>query len=153
MERLHPRIRLVWIISAAVFSLVLGVLVAVLDRFLLGIGPVLPLAIALGALVIGVVYSLLRYRVWRYEVRPDELYLERGVLTRVKTLVPFVRIQHVDARRNPVERAFGLASTVVYTAGTRGADVTIPGLTAPGSEDLQRRLKELAAEAEGDDAV
>jgi hypothetical protein len=33
----------------------------------------------------------LRYRSWTYEVRDDAIYLERGVLTRVRTVVPFVR--------------------------------------------------------------
>ena len=69
------------------------------------------------------------------------------------TVVPYVRIQHVDASRGPVERAFGLATTVVYTAGSRGADVSIPGLSPERAEDLQTRLKQLAIAAEGEDAV
>jgi len=101
----------------------------------------------------GVGLALVRYRVWRYEVRDDALYLERGVFTRVRTVVPFVRIQHVDSSRGPLERLIGLASTVVYTAGSRGADVTVPGLTPDGADDLRERLKRLAIRAEGEDAV
>jgi len=153
MNSLHPRIRLVWIgqavVSAAMFALVVGVV----DFFTLGVGLLLPGGVFLAFFVLFAVHSLLRYRVWRYDIRDDELYLERGVFTRVKTVVPFVRIQHVDARRSPLERLTGLASTVVYTAGSRGADVTVPGLTPTGADDLQARLKRLATEAEGDDAV
>ncbi|WP_435067265.1 PH domain-containing protein [Haloplanus sp. C73] len=112
-----------------------------------------PVAASLAVLVFGVGVALARYRVWRYEVRDDALYLERGVFTRVRTVVPFVRIQHVDSSRGPLERLVGLASTVVYTAGSRGADVAIPGLTPEGADDLRERLKRLAIRAEGEDAV
>jgi membrane protein YdbS with pleckstrin-like domain len=105
------------------------------------------------AVVLGVVASLLRYRIWTYQVRSDSLYLKRGVLTRVTTVAPYVRIQHVDTRRGPLERTFGLATTVVYTAGSRGADVSIPGLTPERAEDLQARVKQLAIAAEAEDAV
>jgi membrane protein YdbS with pleckstrin-like domain len=97
--------------------------------------------------------AVARYRSWRYEVREDSLYLERGVFTRVRTVVPFVRIQHVDSSRGPLERVVGLASTVVYTAGSRGADVSVPGLTGDGADELRERLKRLAIRSEGDDAV
>ena len=125
---LDPTIQQVWALQAVVPSLVLGGIVAA-------------------------VFAVLRYRSWAYEVREDSLYLERGVLTKVTTVVPYVRIQHVDASRGPIERAFGLATTVVYTAGSRGADVSIPGLSPERAEDLQTRLKQLAIAAEGEDAV
>ncbi len=104
-------------------------------------------------LVVGVASALLRYRAWQYEIRDDSLYLERGVLTKVKTVVPFVRIQHVDTKRSPIERLIGLASTIVYTAGSRGADVSVPGLALDSADDLQDQLKRLAIRAEGEDAV
>ncbi|PSQ28501.1 hypothetical protein BRD09_07570 [Halobacteriales archaeon SW_10_68_16] len=108
-------------------------------------------AVALGLL--GLVWVHLRYRVWSYRLRADALYLERGVFTRVTTVAPHVRIQHVDTSRRPLERTLGLSTLVVYTAGSRGADVSIPGLTPGEASDLQRRLKELAIETEGGDAL
>jgi membrane protein YdbS with pleckstrin-like domain len=74
-------------------------------------------------------------------------------VTEVVTSVPFVRVQHVDTQRGPVERLAGLASVVVYTAGSRGADVTIPGLRPERAEQLREQLRELAIESEHDDAV
>jgi membrane protein YdbS with pleckstrin-like domain len=110
--------------------------------------PAFGLVAALGA---GLVR--LRYRLWVYQIREDALYLERGVLLHRRTLVPYVRIQHVDTSRGPLERALGLSTLVVYTAGSRGADVSIPGLTPEQARDLQGRVKDLAIEAEGGDAV
>lgn len=153
MESLHPRIMIVWIVQALIVAVVVGAAVLAFDYFVveyawwLGV-----IAFALVAAIL-IVHAILRFRIWRYEVREDELYLERGVITRVKTIVPYVRIQHVDSRRGPVERLLSLATTVVYTAGSRGADVTVPGLRAARSEALQDELKELAIESEGEDAV
>lgn len=153
MHSLHPRIRVVWILQAALSSATLAAIVGLAGFFVLDLGAWLPVGVFAVLFLLTGGHSLLRYRIWRYEIREDALYLERGVLTRVTTVVPFVRIQHVDSRRSPLERATGLASTVVYTAGSRGADVTVPGLTPAGADDLQRRLKALAIGAEGDDAV
>jgi membrane protein YdbS with pleckstrin-like domain len=102
---------------------------------------------------LGLAWVVLSYRVWIYQIRDDSLYLERGVVTHVRTIVPYVRIQHVDTSRSALERALGLSTLVVYTAGSRGADVSIPGLKPNEARDLQQRLKELAIEADGDDAL
>lgn len=151
-QTLHPRVRIVWILRAV---LIAGMISApVLAGFYFGYLPQWAPVLAAGiVLVLGVVHAFLRYRRWSYEIRDDELYLDRGVITQVRTTVPLVRIQHVDSRRGPVERGAGLASCVVYTAGSRGADVRIPGLTPAGANELRAELKQLAIRADGEDAV
>ena len=163
MESLHPRIRVVWGVGAAVTAAVLTALVGVGIRGAPVVGidlggvadlaVVLPVALGALGLALGVVHAVAHYRIWRFDLQEDALYLERGVLTRVDTVVPFVRVQHVDTQRGPLERATGLASVVVYTAGSRGADVTIPGLTPERAQALQSELRELARESERQDAV
>lgn len=151
-RELDPRVRLVWILRTGLVALVLGGLTGtagILTPLPTWIGP----AVFTVAFALGVALALARYRSWSYRIREDSLFLDRGVITRVQTVVPYVRIQHVDASRGPVERLFGLATVVVYTAGSRGADVSIPGLTPERAEDLQDRLKRLAIAAEGEDAV
>jgi len=152
VRRLDPRVRYVWVLGSVVGALVLGGIAGVVG-FVAFDRPLLGPAVFLFLLGLGAVLAVLRYRSWSYEVREDSLYLERGVLTHTRTVVPYVRIQHVDASRGPVERALGLATAVVYTAGSRGADVSIPGLTTDRADDLQERLKRLAIAAEGEDAV
>ena len=150
METLDPRVRLVWLAGALVTAGVLAAAGYGLRRFVYPLpwGAVAALVGFVG--LVGAVMALLRYRVWRFEVRDDSLYLVRGVLTRTDTSVPFVRVQHVDTRRGPVERVVGLASVVVYTAGTRGADITIPGLTPDRASALRERLRDLATESDLD---
>ena len=154
MESLHPRVMVIWLLQGFIFSLILAGVAFGIDQFALKRGAWWVPAVTFGVLFgLVIIHTVLRYRIWRYEIRGDELYLERGVITRVKTVVPFVRIQHVDSRRGPIERMLTLATTVVYTAGSRGADVLVPGLTPTRSEALQDELKRLAIESEGEDAV
>mgnify|MGYP000262404487 FL=1 len=151
-QSLHPRVRVVWILRAALVAVLASLPFAAVAY--LGYVPRWSAAAAGGiVLVVGVAHAVLKYRRWSYEIREDALYLDRGVITQVRTTVPLVRIQHVDSRRGPVERAVGLASCVVYTAGSRGADVQIPGLTPSGASDLREELKRLAIRADGEDAV
>lgn len=152
-QTLEAEVQGMWAIQSAVSAAVLGVIAGVVFTLLSPGGAwVGGVVFAIGT-VLGIVFAVLRYRIWTYQVRTDSLYLRRGVLTRVNTVAPYVRIQHVDTRRGPLDRVFGLATTVVYTAGSRGADVSIPGLTPERADDLQARLKQLAIAAESEDAV
>jgi membrane protein YdbS with pleckstrin-like domain len=153
LQRLDPRVRTVWVLKSALAAALLGGGMFAVNRVVDVLPWYTPLVLGGLIIVVGVTFAVLRYRAWGYEVRNDGIYLERGVLTQVRTVVPFVRIQHVDSSRSPVERLAGLATTVVYTAGSRGADVTVPGLTPVRADDLRERLKQLAIRSEGEDAV
>ena len=155
MRSLDTGVRIQWILTALVTASVLAGAVAGIAA---GIGAdSLPASVPLsvGAILgtAGVLHALARFERWRYEVQADALYLERGVVTEIETAVPFVRVQHVDTQRGPIARLLGIASVVVYTAGSRGADVTIPGLTPDRADALRNRLRELAIESEPDDGV
>ena len=157
MERLHSRIRLVWAAGALLTAAILAGILAAIVLFALSRPVQQGLAVGGGVglvlFLVGAVYALLRYRAWRFELQDDALYLERGVVTEIRTVLPYVRVQHVDTQRNPVERALGLSRVVVYTAGSRGADVAIPGLTADRATALREDLRTRASEHEGGDGV
>jgi membrane protein YdbS with pleckstrin-like domain len=160
---LDSTVRVQWSFRAAISALIAGAIAAG-AAFLVGqetavlSGDLRTAATVGGAMfalltLLGVVWALLLYRSWEYVVRADSLYLSRGVFTRVRTVVPYVRVQHIDTTRNPTERLLGLSTLVVYTAGSRGADVTIPGLTPERASTLQSRLERLAIESDEEDAV
>ncbi|MFP4632332.1 MAG: PH domain-containing protein [Halobacteriales archaeon] len=147
MQSLHPRIRLVWTSSAVVVALGVSAVAAGAATYYVD-APWLGGAAFAALLALGVAYQWYRYEVWGYRIRDDSVYLRHGVFVRVQKVVPFVRIQHIDTRRSPVERLTGLASLVIYTAGSRGADVRIPGLEPGEADELRERLKSLAVEDE-----
>jgi membrane protein YdbS with pleckstrin-like domain len=80
-----------------------------------------------------IAYALIRVPLRRYNARGYSLAGERlrvvhGVFFRADTVVPFGRVQHIDVGQGPLERAFGLATLTVHTAGTHNASVSLPGL-------------------------
>lgn len=89
------------------------------------------------------------YRAWGYRLDERVLEVRNGVLFRRTRLLPLSRLQHVDIRRGPFERWFGLASLVLHTAGTHAASITIPGLDANEAVRLRDHLVAIG----GDDAV
>lgn len=103
----------------------------------------LTLAVLAAGLALTAFWPPQRYRSWRYQLRAEDLLLRRGVLWRTTSVVPHARIQHVDTRRGPFERSLGLARVVIFTAGTRGAALTVPALDAAEAEMLRDRLAEL----------
>lgn len=147
LEHLHPDVVKVWRIKQGLAGglILLGALVyditnifdesRALPLFLLS-GAVFVLAIAFLTLV-----PRLRYRFWRYALRPDELYLRYGVVNRVQTIVPLMRIQHLDVSQDVVEREFDLGKLIVHTAGTRSSTVVVPGLDLDLAERLRDDMK------------
>lgn len=99
----------------------------------------------IAVVVLGIPLALLlpgaEWRNWRYDVGEDEVDLMRGLITKRRTLVPMARIQHVDTRRGPLERYFGLSSVVLYTAA--GAN-EIPALATPTAEALRDQIAAIA---------
>jgi membrane protein YdbS with pleckstrin-like domain len=146
-ERLDPRAKTLWRITGALGTLPLvaggafasWILLWVADLPLLfGVLPflaALALFVALASVVPG-----LRWRRWRYEIRDDEVDLQRGILWITRTLVPLARIQHVDTQSGPLQRRFNLATVVFYTAA--GAN-RIPELSAPVAAGARDRIAEL----------
>jgi uncharacterized protein len=70
-----------------------------------------------------------RYRSTWVRLDEDGLEYEHGWLWRHHISVPRSRIQHTDVTQGPYERRFGLATLVVYTAGTEHASIPIEGLS------------------------
>lgn len=153
MEALHRRVVLLWSIRALVLAVIVGALVGVVSVAIFERPPTYGLGIGGAVLVVGVLHALAHHRRWRFDLQEDSLELTWGVLTHVDSSVPYVRIQHVDTQRNVLDRLLGLSAVVVYTAGSRGADVTIPGLRPRRARALHDRLRELAIRSEPEDGV
>jgi hypothetical protein len=92
------------------------------------------------------VWPQLRYRAWGFALRPEELYMEHGVLNHVRTVVPLRRIQHIDVSQDLIEREYALGRLVVHTAGSRSSDVVIPGLPLSEAERIRDEVKRFILE-------
>jgi membrane protein YdbS with pleckstrin-like domain len=151
-DRLDPRAKLLWRLTGALQAvpILIGGAFGSYTFFwraeaLFSLA-VLPL---LGALVLAVllvfVLPPLLWRRWRYEIRPLEIDLQRGLVRMTRTLVPMARVQHVDTRRGPLQRRLGLSTVVFYTAAGPNE---IPQLASETADEVRDRIAELTREAD-----
>lgn len=84
---------------------------------------------------------------WRYEVRESEIELQHGLFIVKRTLIPMVRVQHVDTSQGPILRKYNLAGITVSTAAT---DHEIPALVMEEADELRSRISILARVADDD---
>ena len=66
----------------------------------------------------------------------------RGWLFHIDTIVPFVRVQHIDVTRGPLDKMFGTATLVVHTAGTHNSIVSLPGLSPERAAEIRDIIRE-----------
>jgi uncharacterized protein len=133
-RRLSPGARWVWLLHQALFWLVLLVLAKVFGGHVWG--PIWVVAL-LGLLVVPALVSSIRWRRWRWDVGEEGIDVRHGTLTVRRTLIPWIRVQHVDTRRGITEQMFDLATVVVHTAA--GAH-EIPLLDSREAEILRERI-------------
>ena len=114
--------------AIALFAVVVGAWAVVLVA--LGIVGLVALSAAL---------ALADVRRTGWLVREHDLSFRRGVIVRTVETLPFARIQHARIERGPLQRALGIATVKVNTAGP---DVRIAGLSITDAE----RLKTLVVE-------
>ena len=88
---------------------------------------------------------MVRLRRWRWDVDPDALDIRHGTFTVRQTVVPMVRVQHVDTTSHILEQVFDLATVEVHTAA---GSHKIPLLTDHQADDLRDRIADLARTAD-----
>lgn len=106
-----------------------------------------PLVGALGA-ALGAWIGIKRHRRTLWKLDQDGFALRQGHWWQTESRVPISRVQHLDLKRGPLQRALRLATLVIHTAGTRMAAVAVSGLD---SEDAERLRDRLARQLDHDD--
>ncbi|GEN46962.1 PH domain-containing protein [Alkalibacillus haloalkaliphilus] len=89
----------------------------------------------------------IRWRRWRYELFEQEIYIQHGILVVSRTLVPMIRVQHVDTKQGPILKRYRLSNLTISTAATVHE---IPALPEKEAADLRDQISELARVDEDD---
>ena len=139
---LHPNYVKVVRLGTLLFALP-PVVVALILEF----NGALPRGVFLIPVLLLALYAIVRAPLRRYHARgyhmgADRLRVVRGLIFRSDTVVPFGRVQHIDVHQGPIERAYGLGTLVVHTAGNHNASVSLPGL---GHGDAMAMREEIRA--------
>lgn len=138
---LHPNY--VKVVRIAIAGMVAPFVVAALVLETAGLLPrgsfLLP--VLLVAVVAIVRAPLRRYHARGYQMGSDRLRVVRGLIFRSDTVVPFGRVQHIDVHQGPIERAYGLATLVLHTAGNHNASVALPGLAHADALAMREEIR------------
>lgn len=141
--------RLYGIIQTAIL-LLLAIGVSVLAYIFEGqwwIYAIAGVSVVLMAYLLIYLFPKIRWTRWRYEVRESEIELMHGLFIVKRTLIPMVRVQHVDTTQGPILRKYDLAEITISTAATNH---TIPALITAEADELRGRISVLARVAEDD---
>jgi len=93
-------------------------------------------------------WAKLTYRFWLYEITEDTFKVERGVIWKKYTSIPYERIQNIDIHRGVIARILGLSELRLQTAGFGGsqgkwgawAEGRLPGIEREKAEQLREEL-------------
>jgi hypothetical protein len=154
-ERIDPRALKAWFIGGILKGLVLLLvpvvyLVLIKDIFRslsdiwgwIGVG-----VITFYTIWDAIIAPQLRIKFWRYDIREDEIDIQHGIFIIRRTLIPMIRVQHVDTEYGPLMRYFGLATLRISTAAT---DHRIPALSKEKSSQLMGEIAALARVSDED---
>ena len=155
-SQLDPRVQRLWALEwglvalgAAVVTAGIAVPVALADNRLAAVvAALVGGTVALILVGLAVLQPPLLYRRFRYEITELGLYVARGSLWRRWQVVPHARIQTVDTKRGPLERAVGVVSVAVTTASAKGG-TDIPGLDPRVADVLVEELARRAGIDQG----
>jgi membrane protein YdbS with pleckstrin-like domain len=127
MKQLHPGAKWVFrvrtyfsLIFILIFfaSFIIPIMIASkdVDNLFFRIGFSL-VAMIIVAFFIGELYSKLAYKNWKYDLTSRELKLERGIIWKKYSAIPFERVQNIDIHRGILARIIGFSTLNIQTAG------------------------------------
>ena len=99
--------------------------------FLYGIG---------GITILSLIYSLIAFFKYYFYIKEDSLIIEKGVITKTKTSIPFDRIQTVNFEQNFLQQIVGVVEVKIDTAGSKGNEFDMNALEKDKAEELREYI-------------
>lgn len=149
----QPRLRTLWRLRGLLIALAITSSTFVTALAVLGSGLGQPLRAALpwsaiiAALMAVLAIALLdgharaAFRRYGWQHKPGEgVVVRRGAWWWREIWIPLQRLQHLDVVRGPLERRLGLATLVLFTAGSHDHRTSLPGLDPVRANALRDAL-------------
>ncbi len=145
LTKLHPNYKFVMRVGAVIFACILLIVAIIADEvvsseFGFPFGFITGPALLLAAFMI-VRIPAARYNARGYQISRDRLRVVRGIMWHSDTIVPFGRVQHIDVDQGPIERAMGIATMTLHTAGSHNASVRLPGLGHELAVEMREEIR------------
>jgi membrane protein YdbS with pleckstrin-like domain len=132
-KQLHPGAKWLFRIRAysvlIVLAIILGSFIIQMFSILLKAGNEEGVSGAIAALIVtlivyiliiilvGEIYTRMSYNRWFYDFTDTNLKVERGIIWKKYSNIPYDRVQNVDIQRGILARLFGFSSVMIQTAG------------------------------------
>ncbi|MFA5174425.1 MAG: PH domain-containing protein [Candidatus Pacearchaeota archaeon] len=107
-------------------------------------------------IIVGEIYARMTYNRWFYEFGPTNLKLERGIIWKRYSNVPYERVQNVDIQRGILARMFGFSSVHIQTAGYSysprggiGSEGYLPAIEMDKAEEIRDFLMKKISKRHG----
>ena len=116
-------------------------------------------------LIFAEIYARLAYRFWKYEPSTEGIKIERGIIWKKYSSIPYERVQNVDITRGIFARILGFSTVQIETAGANmGANYgrrrsiyqsegSLPALSVADAESLRtlilKRVKNPRGKSQG----
>jgi len=99
------------------------------------------------SIVVVEIYARMAYNRWFYEFTPEHLKIEKGIIWKRYSNVPYERVQNVDITRGIIARLCGFSTVNIQTAGfsytAKGgmqSEGYIPGVSIAEAEHIREFL-------------
>ena len=149
LNSIEKRYRNLNIVSVATVHMILFTIVTVLFVFnLTGLGSTVFIVgyILLSVLLIwSTALSLIRYKYKGYAVREHDIIYKSGIFSRITTIIPYNRIQHIEISQGFLDRMFNLSKIKIYTAGGAMGDMSISGLSLDKGSEIKNFISDKTA--------
>lgn len=146
LTKLHPNYKFLMRLKAIIWGLIIVIAAIVADEVISSeFG--FPFGLITGPAVLFALFLIIRipasrYNARGYQISLDRLRVVRGIMWHSDTIVPFGRVQHIDVDQGPVERAMGIATMTLHTAGSHNASVRLPGLGHDLAVTMREEIRE-----------
>lgn len=149
VHHLDPKSRIDNVFDWAVLIGIVVVVATVVAAFAAPRAIVAVLLVGAALLAVAALGAQLLWKRFTWRAGSEALEIHHGVLTRRSSFVPYHRIQQIDLRQRPIQRALGI-STLILRSASATTDAELPGLPTSDADALRG---ELLARAGIDDAV
>jgi putative membrane protein len=112
---------------------------------------------AMGLVLFFLALAVLRYLNFKFYIKEDHFFLEKGILNKEEVSVSFSKIQNVYIKQNLLQQIINVVSLSIETAGDDKTEIEILALQKPKADDLKKQLlvaarvkQETSAESEED---
>ncbi|KEH99302.1 PH domain-containing protein [Clostridium massiliodielmoense] len=82
---------------------------------------------------------IIEYKQWKYIITEDRIEFVHGIYFLTTTIIPMVRIQHIDIEEGPINRLYKLAKITIHTAG---GTHKIEGLPKEKAQEISEYIKD-----------